>query len=402
MTPDRKSHTSVTRKMTPDRKSYASVTRKILPDRKSHTSVTRKMTPDRKSYAPVTGNDAGPEVTHFSHQENYARQEVTCCGHKENDTGPEVTCFSVKCITFYVPVIFVIPEEYLVYVSCNTWSQQHFRKGIYVNRTTGCCIIENVQKSDSGFYELFAAKESGAQVNVLHKECRVIVLLLASFGHAIFPDVEKDPCVNLIFCTLRSQNNYCEFYRGSDFVLEVDRNRWNVADELKNRSIVHKYGDYGCATIRNLRESDAGYYTLHISKEDGIRHLRQTFSLSESVLKCLLNVSHFDVNTSRIDVGLPIYRRKNDTELPEALQLTAVNGKIPGDYSLAFVVTAQDVASEKSMDVTTPTGAPPSSGNAETGTIIIILVMAVVVIYICAITIYYCIRDLKSINSLDL
>ncbi|PIO34558.1 hypothetical protein AB205_0176180, partial [Aquarana catesbeiana] len=189
------------------------------------------------------------------------------------------------------------------------------------------------------------------------------VLLLASVGHAIFPEVEKDPCVNLIFCTLRSENNYCEFYRGLDFVLEVDRNRWNIAEELKSRSVIHKYGDYGCATIRNLRESDTGDYELYISKKDGRRHLRQTFSLNESVLKCLLNVSHFNVNTSRIDVGLPIYRRRIDTELPEALQLTAVNGTILKDYSLAFVVTAQDVASEKSMDVTTPTGERSAETN---------------------------------------
>lgn len=66
------------------------------------------------------------------------------------------------------------PDEYLVYVFCNTWRQQRFRKGINVNRNTGCCIIQNVQKSDSGFYDLFAAKESGDRVNVLHKECRVI------------------------------------------------------------------------------------------------------------------------------------------------------------------------------------------------------------------------------------
>lgn len=86
----------------------------------------------------------------------------------------EITLCGFSCIEDVFYDLRKNPDEYLVYVVCNTWSQQHFRNGIYVNRTTGCCIIENVQKSDSGFYDLLAAKESGAQVNVLHKECRVI------------------------------------------------------------------------------------------------------------------------------------------------------------------------------------------------------------------------------------
>ncbi|XP_077319597.1 uncharacterized protein LOC143942220 [Lithobates pipiens] len=216
----------------------------------------------------------------------------------------------------------------------------------------------------------------------------VLLLFGVVFGLAIIPEGKKVPCVNLIFCTLKSNKNYCLFDRGSDFLLEVDRDRWNIANEQRNRSIVNEYGGYGCATIRNLQESDAGYYTLHIAKEDGILLLRQTFSLTESNLNNLLNASN--VNTSKIDERLlvPVYWRRTDTELPEALRLTAVNGTIPKDFSLALVVTAQDVASEKPMDVTTPTGATPSSGNATTVSIIIILVVVMVVIYIGTISIY--------------
>ncbi|XP_040187937.1 uncharacterized protein LOC120920089 [Rana temporaria] len=220
-----------------------------------------------------------------------------------------------------------------------------------------------------------------------------VVLLVVPVGCAIIPEVNDDPCVDLIFCTLKWENNYCEFYHGSDFVITYDRTTWNIAQKLKNRSTIIKYGDYECATIKNLQESDTGDYALHISKEDGERRLRKTFSLSDGVLKCLLNVSDFNVNTSRIGVDLPIYRRKNYTEMPEALRLTARNGKMPKDFSLGLVLTAQDLANEGSMDVTTPTATTPPPGNAKIYTkmhTIIIIVAVVVVIYIGAIVKCYC------------
>ncbi|XP_077320414.1 vascular endothelial growth factor receptor 2-like [Lithobates pipiens] len=86
----------------------------------------------------------------------------------------EISLCGFSCIEDVFYDLIKEPEEHLVYVSCNTWMQQRFRKGIDVNSSTGCCKIKNVQKSDSGVYDLLATKESGHRVNVLHKECRVI------------------------------------------------------------------------------------------------------------------------------------------------------------------------------------------------------------------------------------
>ncbi|CAI9601600.1 unnamed protein product [Staurois parvus] len=86
----------------------------------------------------------------------------------------EITLCGLSCEKYVLYDLKKEPDQDLFYLACDTWKQERYRNGINFNKNTGCCIIENVQKNDSGVYTVLATKKSGDRVNVLHKECRVI------------------------------------------------------------------------------------------------------------------------------------------------------------------------------------------------------------------------------------
>ncbi|KAM5129362.1 uncharacterized protein ACMZJ9_019867 [Mantella aurantiaca] len=200
---------------------------------------------------------------------------------------------------------------------------------------------------------------------------KVLLLLLISdvIFRACATDLKKDSRIDLILCASTDEYDLCEFLCGADFVLEVDRKGTNIAQEQRDRSSISKFDGCECATIRDLRERDAGVYNLYVTRKDGKTDLKITLPLTEHVLRDLRNGNNFNMSTSRgfKDLPVPVSWRNASNDRHETLQQAARNGTIPDGCSIALLVTSPDPATETSPTLTTPTGMLDPPGNIEIG-----------------------------------